>query len=183
MSVYASWYVFSTSLYPFSFPITSPVFLITLVTLLAMEIVSKRHFWEPGINWQTGGLTLWPHVGCDLEVSNCLHFYKSNLSTYFGVKFIAGYILAVHSLTSQAQNISPLIRKWAFAEKYKEMSFLLELMQWWGVETPDETFSRKEGAKRPWNVTVHLSVSEMSLQVYPQCRSRVGSDAQPFCGI
>lgn len=97
MSMYASWCVFSASLYPLSFPIASPVFPITLVILLPVEIVSKRHFWEPEIIRQSGGSVLWPPVCCDLEVSNCLHFYKSNLSTHFGVKFIAGYMLAVDS--------------------------------------------------------------------------------------
>lgn len=44
MSMCASWCIFSASLYPLSFPIDSPVFPITLVILLPVEIVSKRHF-------------------------------------------------------------------------------------------------------------------------------------------
>lgn len=90
MSMYASWCVLPTSLYPLSFPIASPVFPITFVILLPVEIVSKRHFWEPEINQQFGGLILWPHVPCDAEVSDGLHSYKYNLSAHFGVKFIAG---------------------------------------------------------------------------------------------
>ena len=73
-----------------------------------VEIVSKRHFWERGINWQSGGSILWPWVCCDLEMLNCLHFYKPNLSTHFGVKFIAGYMLAVASLWCPKQRIFPL---------------------------------------------------------------------------
>lgn len=74
--MYASWCVLSASLYPPSFPIASPVFPITLVILLPVEIVSKRHFWKSGINQQSGGVILWSYVCCDLEVSNCPTFLQ-----------------------------------------------------------------------------------------------------------
>lgn len=90
---------FFTSIYPLTFPIASPVFPITAVILLPVETVSKRHFGEPEINQHSGGSILWPRVCCDLEVSNCLHFYKSNLSTHVRVKFMAGYVLTVDSLS------------------------------------------------------------------------------------
>lgn len=105
-------------LFILSFPIASAVFPITAVILLPVETVSKRHFGEPGINRRSGGSILWPRVCCDLEVSNCLHFYKSNLSTHVRVKFIAGYMLAVDSLQRPQSRFSfPPVGKRTFAEK------------------------------------------------------------------
>lgn len=49
-------------------------------------------------------------------------------------------MLAVVTVTSQAESISPSIKKWAFDEKCKETTFLLVQWQQWESETFDNTF-------------------------------------------